>query len=181
MTTDPQTAADAAAAAECVQTYLNGFDRVAAAHGGQSYVFSDEDIVLADAMRTLLAEHARMAAEIARLTAQVEEWKDGVRTQWGVWWPETRTVNRTGGEETARGWIREYAAIVGPDAAEMPRVMRRTVGAGPWQDADAAETAATRPADGTTDPAETQRTHTGVDGPQRGAQGDETDGGNSGG
>jgi len=107
--------------------------------------------------------------------------EDGARTQWGVWWPETRTVNRTEGEETARGWIREYAAIVGPDAAEKPRVMRRTVGAGPWQDADAGETAAVRPAGGTTGPAESQRTHTGANGPQRSAQGDETDGGNCGG
>jgi len=60
---DSQTAADVAEATECVQAWLDTCDRVAEADGGWAYAFGPEDTVFADALRTLLADRARMEQE----------------------------------------------------------------------------------------------------------------------
>jgi hypothetical protein len=161
MTTDPQTANSAAervqakpldlqTATEIVQTYLNGLDRVAAAHGGQGDAFSDEDILLADAMRELLADRVRMAAELERLRGEdasikkpsphSDDWIindllfrarrcDSNAAAWD--YPGVR-----GGAESRRYEAKRYRQLVAA-AREV------------WANADGAETTATRPADGT--------------------------------
>jgi hypothetical protein len=81
-------------------------------------------------LRALLDAYEANRAELAALRQVTTP-----RIQWGIWWPDTNTIESVRDEETARGWAAEYRALVGNLVNDYPAVKRRTV-VGPAVDDD---------------------------------------------